>query len=329
MSSSGWRTAGTTATRGRRRTGRRGRAAGTAVGVCCVAVPGSTSRGSSARRTATGTASPAAAAASASVWRGRSPLESLPPYILHFVRRVVGDGRQGVVAGRGAPALRATGPGSRRGDGRGPRGSQARGVRVLEQPNGVIDERRVLLDPIQDSLDLHPVPLPRRLGVEQHRLSRISERDASDTARLRDARVARLALVGGWALIPASSDKSRVRARARSRGQGRAPRSGGGAERSALTAGSTRADFAGPTMPADGYAPWVLPTVSYPQILRKTPITLSLSFTSVRPPGFFRDASRLPRSVRQQLEQGPSRPTRLVSSLRRNQSATGWPRRPR
>ena len=159
--------------------------------------------------------------------------------------------RQNVVAGRGAPALRAPGPGPDAGPDADLEG-QARGVWVLEQPNGVIDERRVLLDPIQDSLELHPVPLPRRIDVVQHRLSRISERDASAAAGLRDARVTPLLAAWAGALIPASSDKSRVRARARSRGQGRAPRSGGGAERSALTAGSTRADFAGPTTPADG-----------------------------------------------------------------------------
>ena len=87
-----------TATRGRRRTGRRGRAAETAVGVWFVAVPGTTPRGTSARRTASGTAS-GTATTSVSVWRGRSPLESLPPYILQFVHRAStrfgGDGRVG------------------------------------------------------------------------------------------------------------------------------------------------------------------------------------------------------------------------------------------
>ena len=72
--------------------------------------------------------------------------------------------RQNVVAGRGAPALRAPGPGPDAGPDADLEG-QARGVWVLEQPNGVIDERRVLLDPIQDSLELHPVPLPRRIDV--------------------------------------------------------------------------------------------------------------------------------------------------------------------
>ena len=72
--------------------------------------------------------------------------------------------RQGVVAGRGTSALRAPGPGP---DARAHADleGQARGVRVLEQAHGVIDERRVLLNPIQDGLDLHPVPLPRRIDV--------------------------------------------------------------------------------------------------------------------------------------------------------------------
>ena len=72
---SGWRTAGTATTKGRLGMGRPGRRAGTVVGVCCVAVPGPTSRGSSVRRTASGSMSGAGSALSVSVWRGR-PIRS-------------------------------------------------------------------------------------------------------------------------------------------------------------------------------------------------------------------------------------------------------------
>ena len=74
---SGWRIAGTGATRARRRTVARG-CRGTAVGAFCAVGPGTTIRGSSARRTAAGTSPETGASASASVWPGRSPLESLP-----------------------------------------------------------------------------------------------------------------------------------------------------------------------------------------------------------------------------------------------------------
>ena len=80
---SGWRTAGTTTTTVRPGMARRGRAAGTAVAVCCAAVPGSTIRCACARRIAT-TAMPARAAPpTAFVFRGR-PINScifisLPP----------------------------------------------------------------------------------------------------------------------------------------------------------------------------------------------------------------------------------------------------------
>ena len=85
-SMSGRRTAGTRATHGRRRTAQRGRAAETAVGVCCVAVPGSTARASSVRRLASGSTSETASASSGFVWRGRSRLESFPLYLLHAPR---------------------------------------------------------------------------------------------------------------------------------------------------------------------------------------------------------------------------------------------------
>ena len=82
--------------------------------------------------------------------------------------------RQRVVARGRAPALRAF----RAGSGTGTYADLDAQPRVLHQPHRFVDERRVLLDPIQDSLELHPVPLPRRLDVVQPPLSRIPERDA-------------------------------------------------------------------------------------------------------------------------------------------------------
>ena len=55
--------------------------AGTANSACCAAVPGTTTRGSSAPRGATGSPPGSGTAASGSAWPGRSPLESLPLYL--------------------------------------------------------------------------------------------------------------------------------------------------------------------------------------------------------------------------------------------------------
>ena len=77
---SGWRIAGTAAMRARHRTGARGRA-GIAAGAFCAAAPGAAFRGSSAPPSAAGSAPGAATSASGSVLPGRSPLESLPPYL--------------------------------------------------------------------------------------------------------------------------------------------------------------------------------------------------------------------------------------------------------
>ena len=77
---SGWRTAGTRAMRGRRRTGVRG-CRGSAAGVCCAAAPGTTTPGSSAQPTASGLPPAAGTTASGSVLPGRSRPESLPPYL--------------------------------------------------------------------------------------------------------------------------------------------------------------------------------------------------------------------------------------------------------
>ena len=80
-----------------------------------------------------------------------------------------------------APALRAP----RAGPGAGTYPDLDAQPRVLHQPHRLIDERRVLLDPIQDTLELHSVPLPRRLDVVQHPLSWIPERDALPMSRPR------------------------------------------------------------------------------------------------------------------------------------------------
>ena len=66
-----------------------------------------------------------------------------------------------VVARGPALALRAP----RAGPGAGPYPDLDAQPRVLHQPHRLVDERRVLLDPIQDTLELHPVLLSRRLGV--------------------------------------------------------------------------------------------------------------------------------------------------------------------
>ena len=69
---SGWRTAGTRTTLGRRATGRRGRAAETVVAVCCGAVPGAALRCTCVRRIATTTMPARATSTAAFVCRGRS-----------------------------------------------------------------------------------------------------------------------------------------------------------------------------------------------------------------------------------------------------------------
>ena len=106
------------------------------------------------------------------------PRQRLDPYAAaravdaaHRVEEDHGDVPQGheveapdrlrVVARGPAPALRArrAGPGAR------PHPNLEGQLRVLQQPHRLVDERRVLLDPIQDTLELHPVPLPRRLAA--------------------------------------------------------------------------------------------------------------------------------------------------------------------
>ena len=74
---SGWRTAGTRVTTERRGTGVRG-SRGIAAGGCCAAVPGSTSRGTSALRTATGAPPATGASSTGSALPGRSRHESFP-----------------------------------------------------------------------------------------------------------------------------------------------------------------------------------------------------------------------------------------------------------
>ena len=86
-----------------------------------------------------------------------------------------------VVARGPAPALRAR----RAGPGAGTYPDLDAQPRVLHQPHRLIDERRVLLDSIQDTLELHSVPLPRRLDVVQHPLSWIPERNALPMSRPR------------------------------------------------------------------------------------------------------------------------------------------------
>ena len=81
MSGNGSRTAGTTATRGLRRTGAHGRRAESAAGAVCAAGPGATFRGSFAPRTAAGTPPDTAATISGFVYPGRSPRDSLPHYL--------------------------------------------------------------------------------------------------------------------------------------------------------------------------------------------------------------------------------------------------------
>ena len=66
----GWWIAGTTVIRERRMTAAPGRE-GTVMATCCAAVPGTTTRGTSARPTASGTAPETATATSGSVLPGR------------------------------------------------------------------------------------------------------------------------------------------------------------------------------------------------------------------------------------------------------------------
>ena len=66
-----------------------------------------------------------------------------------------------VVARGRPPALRAP----RVGPGAGTYPDLDAQPRVLHQPHRLVDERRVLLDPIQDTLELHPVLLARHLGA--------------------------------------------------------------------------------------------------------------------------------------------------------------------
>ena len=75
-----WETAGTTATRGRRRTARPGPRA-IAVSVCFAAVPGATARGICARRSATGTSPLSGTTSTASGSGERLRLDSLDIYL--------------------------------------------------------------------------------------------------------------------------------------------------------------------------------------------------------------------------------------------------------
>ena len=78
---SGWRTAGTAATRARLRMAARG-AAEIARCAFCAAAAGSAARGPSAPQTGSGSPPTSAKSAAGSVWPGRSPLECLRPYVL-------------------------------------------------------------------------------------------------------------------------------------------------------------------------------------------------------------------------------------------------------
>ena len=86
MYGTGWRTAGTGITRGRRRTGVRGRLAAIVGPACCAAVPGSTNRGSCGPPTAAGSPPGTGTAAAVSVLPERSPRESLRLYIMWGTR---------------------------------------------------------------------------------------------------------------------------------------------------------------------------------------------------------------------------------------------------
>ena len=162
------------------------------------------------------------------------PRESLDPHAAaraghaaHGVEEDHGDVPQGheveapdrlrVVARGPAPALRAP----RAGPGAGPYPDLDAQPRVLHQPHRLVDERRVLLDPIQDTLELHPVLLPRRLGVPTPncRGFRNGMRSVVKVAFCHSERGRRPsdAGVGNWS----SSDKSRdARARSRRPGSG-------------------------------------------------------------------------------------------------------------
>ena len=80
MLGNAWETAGTTATRGRRRTARPGPRA-IAVSVCFAAVPGATARGICARRSATGTSPLSGTTSTASGSGERLRLDSLDIYL--------------------------------------------------------------------------------------------------------------------------------------------------------------------------------------------------------------------------------------------------------
>ena len=157
-----------------------------------------------------------------------------------------------VVARGPTTALRAR----RAGPGTGPYPDLEGQPRVLHQPHRLVDERRVLLKPIQDNLQLHPVLLPRHLGAATPncRGFRNGMRfRCRGTFCIRGGSSPSDAGVGNWS----SSDKSRD-ARARSRCPRREPRAAG-AERSdapgrrrahAHAAGLTR-DYQSYTLPTD------------------------------------------------------------------------------
>ena len=86
-------------------------------------------------------------------------------------------GRQGVVAGRRFPATRALRPGVRS---RSHLHFQSH-ARALYQPHRSVNERPVPLNPIQDSLDLHPVPFLQVDGSLATPSSQSLERGALST----------------------------------------------------------------------------------------------------------------------------------------------------
>ena len=130
-----------------------------------------------------------------------------------------------------APALRAR----RAGPGAGPYPDLEGEPRALHQPHRLVDERRVLLNPIQDTLEVHPVLLPRRLAaatpiVADSGTGCVSDVEAPFCPSGRGRRLPMRAL-GALVLVR----QEPVRACAEPASRPSAPRSGGGAERRALT----------------------------------------------------------------------------------------------
>jgi len=94
-----WETAGTTATRGRRRTARPGPRA-IAVSVCFAAVPGATARGTCARRFATGTSPLSGTTSTASGSGERLRLDPLDIYLWMRERSPMARMRRALTRGR-------------------------------------------------------------------------------------------------------------------------------------------------------------------------------------------------------------------------------------